>query len=290
MGLCALFLGGGISAAADPTRIVSLDYCADAYVLALAEPDHILALSADAARPYAWGRERMAGIAQHDGSAEAILDLKPDLVIHSGLGHLKSVHMLDRFGIEIIDIGYSQSLDHGRKALLKVGAALGEDKKARHMLASIDGRLMAAQKQVAALEKTHKRPRALYLTPSGITTGRGTYIDEVMALAGIDNQLAERGVDGWSSVGLEALAAKPPAMVITSFFQGRSGWNNAWRFSHHPLAKRIMDRARRVEVPANQWGCGGFFLVEAVETLIAARIHDEGPQLAETAFIKGAGK
>lgn len=213
----------------------------------------------------------MAGIPQHRGEAEEILALRPDLVIHSGLGHLKSLEMIESFGIETIDIGYSESLTHGLEALKITAAALGREARAETLLAEIERRLDRALKLRARLDGPGPRPQALYITPSGITAGKGTYIDEVMRLAGLDNHLDQQGVSGWSDLSIEALALSPPDVVISSFFNERRGWQAAWRFSHHPLTEKLMHEARHYEVPAQDWGCGGFFLVDAVERLLDLR-------------------
>ncbi len=262
-----------VEAKAGPVRVVSLDYCADATLLALAGEKTELYLSPDATKPFAWGRDLAQNHMRHSGSTEEILNLNPDLVIHSGLGHLKSVSMLDRFGFKIIDIGYSESLHHARQAVRTVGNALDRSGTADRILETMDRRLEQVAKTVERLDKSGPRPQALYLTPSANTTGSGTYLDEVMTLAGIDNRLAVRGVIGWASLDLEDMAQNPPDMVISSFFESLSGWQSAWLFSRHPVTMQAMERAMQVKVPARQWGCGGFFIVEAVETLAEARAH-----------------
>ncbi len=256
-----------------PERVVSLDYCADATLLALADEGVELYLSPDAAQSFAWGAGGARYHKRHGGSTEEILSLNPDLVIHSGLGHLKAVAMLDRFGVEIVDIGYSESLNHARQAVLTVGEALDRVDAAEHLLETLDHRLEKVARTVAVLDRAGPRPQALYITPSSNTTGAGTYLDEVMTLAGIDNSLAVRGVVGWASFDLEDMAENAPDMVISSFFESLSGWQSAWLFSRHPVTRQVMDQAMLVEVPARQWSCGGYFIVSAVETLVEARVR-----------------
>jgi iron complex transport system substrate-binding protein len=273
-GLVFAFLALVLAAAqavAGPVRVVSLDYCADATLLALADEDMDLYLSPDATKPFAWGQDEAASHNRHGGSAEEILSLAPDLVIHSGLGHLKSVSMLGRFGFEIVDIGYSESLNHARQAILTAGEALDRSGAAGRILKDMNQRLQKVAAKVARLDEEGPRPQALYLTPSANTTGAGTYLDEVMALAGIDNRLAVRGVTGWASLDLEDMAQNPPDMVIASFFKSLTGWQSAWLFSRHPVTRQAMEQAMRVRVPAREWGCGGFFIIDAVETLVEAR-------------------
>ena len=45
-----------------PMRIVSLDYCSDQYVLKLADPDQILAVSPDAEASFSFMRDAAGGV------------------------------------------------------------------------------------------------------------------------------------------------------------------------------------------------------------------------------------
>lgn len=263
-------------AAAEPARLLSLDYCADAYLVALADPEEIAALSPDAAAPFAWAREHAAAHKQHKGGIEDILGAHPTLVIRAGSGHARLDHMLDRFDIETIELGYAESLDDARRAVSLLGERLGRQEKAARLLGDLERRLAAVGRRVAALDQAGRRPSALYLTPSGVTSGGGTYIDEAMRRAGIDNLLAETGVEGFSRLNPESMLTHAPDMMITSFFGSRPGWQADWRFSVHPVTLRAMEQRFRAEIPAGSWGCAGFFLIDAIEALASARAAWQG--------------
>ena len=64
-------------------RIVSLDYCADQYVLRLVARDRIVAVSRDARKPFSYMRAAAAGVPQVAARAEDVLVLRPDLVVRS---------------------------------------------------------------------------------------------------------------------------------------------------------------------------------------------------------------
>lgn len=270
-------------AAAGPERIVSLDYCADAYVLALAAPGGIAALSPDATQPFAYFHERARAFPRHKGSAEEILTLDPGLVVRSGYGSGRLDRLLDRFGIATLDIGFSEGLDDARAAVAKVGRALDRMDEAAALLARMQARLDRLGERRARLDRLGSGPRAYYFTPSGITSGAGTYVDQVFALAGVENLLAAQGVEGWSSLTLEGLAAHPPDVMVTSFFDTRPGWSAQWRISRHPVAERLLEDKPRIAVPAHHWGCAGFFLVDAAEAVIAGRADWQRARTARAA-------
>ncbi|HBJ94399.1 MAG TPA: iron ABC transporter substrate-binding protein, partial [Hyphomonadaceae bacterium] len=64
-------------------RIISMDYCADQYVLALAEREDILALSPDADKTFSYLRDQADGIPQIRPVAESVLAAQPDLIVRS---------------------------------------------------------------------------------------------------------------------------------------------------------------------------------------------------------------
>ena len=66
-----------------PLRIVSLDFCADQYVLKFADREQILAVSPDAVRGFSYMRDTAIGIPSVRPIAEDVLILKPDLIIRS---------------------------------------------------------------------------------------------------------------------------------------------------------------------------------------------------------------
>ena len=77
-------------AAKPPLRIVSLDMCADQYVLGLVARPQIAALSRSAMAPESYFRNRAKGIRLVNAEAEAILSLHPDLVIRTWGGDARN--------------------------------------------------------------------------------------------------------------------------------------------------------------------------------------------------------
>ena len=79
-------------------RIVSLDFCADQYVLKLADREQILAVSPDAVREFSYMRETAQGLPTVRSVAEDVLILKPDLVVRSYGGGPKAGDFFERAG------------------------------------------------------------------------------------------------------------------------------------------------------------------------------------------------
>ncbi|MEZ5998409.1 MAG: hypothetical protein R3B98_06925 [Hyphomonas sp.] len=77
-------------ALAEKPRVVSLDYCADQFVLGLADREQILAVSKDAEKPFSHLRDRAAGLPKVRAAAEDVVALKPDIVVRSWGGDARA--------------------------------------------------------------------------------------------------------------------------------------------------------------------------------------------------------
>ena len=73
-------MAAALAAAAAKPSAVSLDYCADQYLLALADDDQILAVSRGADKHYSYMREAAAPFHKIRASMEEALVLKPDII------------------------------------------------------------------------------------------------------------------------------------------------------------------------------------------------------------------
>jgi len=100
------------------------------------------------------------------------------------------------------------------------------------------------------------------MSPSGITTGSGTFLNEVMTLAGLDNLMADQGLSGWSAFDVESFITLDPDILLTSFFDSKVGNAESWRFSEHPAVREAMERVRIVDVPSRYLSCPAWYVVE----------------------------
>lgn len=250
-------------AAAEPT-VVSIDYCADQYVLELADRDQILGVSPRAVRAFSYHRERAMGLSIVDPSAEAVLHAAPALVVRFWGGDRRMVSMLTRAGVATVNIVYGHDGATIVDNLNTVAAALGRPKTAA---ATIEER----RRRIAALETAPALDlRALYLTPSGTTGGLGTDIDSMIRLAGLDNMAAELGYRGWRTIPLEHLVLNPPDVFIGSFFDDSDVARSSWSPARHPQLSALMETVPTIAVPGRFLSCSGLFSVEAAEFIRAA--------------------
>lgn len=250
------------SEAERPSRIVSLDFCADQYLLKFADPEQILAVSPDAVRDFSFMREEAAGVPTVRPLAEDVILLKPDLVVRSYGGGPNAGAFFERAGIPVLQVGWASSI-HGDdissipKITRDVAAGLGHGDRGEALVQSYQARL--AQIQASASDRS-----TLYMTPSGVTSGGNSMIHEAMVAAGLRN-FADR--QGWHSLPLERLAYERPDLITAAFFGVRTNHQHGWSAARHPVAKRELSEADMIKLDSAWLSCGGWYVIEAIEAL-----------------------
>ena len=249
-----------------PRRIVSLDYCADQYVLKFADREDILALSPDAGKRFSYMRAAAEGIPTVRPRTADVLALQPDLVVRTYGGGHDIADFMKEPGVPVVQIGFPQSIAEVRDEVLRVGTELGKPDEAEKLVADMDRRLKALA------ERSGPQREVLYMTPAGVTAGGGTLVHELFVAAGLRN-FQDR--PGWNPLPLERLAYERPDLIAAAFFESQTNHVDNWSAARHPVA-----RAQLLELPVvpleGAWtSCGGWFLIDAVEALAEGK---EGAQ------------
>ncbi|MDJ0921360.1 MAG: ABC transporter substrate-binding protein [Henriciella sp.] len=247
-----------------PMRIVSLDYCADQFVLKLADADQILAVSPDAVSDFSYMREAAAGVPTVRPVAEDVLVLRPDLIVRSYGGGPNAAGFFEQAGIPVLQVGWATAID-GESAgaipslIADAASGLGQAERGAALVADYRTRLAAIQKREAG-------ETALYMTAAGATTGAGSLVHDMLMASGLENYQTE---PGWRSLPLERLAYEQPDMVAAAFFGNRSTSQNTWTSARHPLAEAQLTEDKLVPLDGSWTTCGGWFVMDAIEALVA---------------------
>jgi iron complex transport system substrate-binding protein len=254
--LLAVLAGGAVGAEA-VQRVVSLDYCADQYVLKLLPRNSILALSRDADQPFSYMRDAAKGLPQVRAIAEDVMVLRPDLVVRSYGGGPRASAFFERAGIPVLQVPYANDLEQIREALHTVATGLGVAQRGADVVAELDRRLTAIDS---------KRPRgtAMYMTSGGATSGPGTLVHEMLLAAGMENFETE---PGWREIPLERLAYRQPDLIAAAYFSRGADATANWSAMRHPVARRQTSERPTVMLQGAWTSCGGWFVVDAIEAL-----------------------
>lgn len=246
-----------VAGADKPLRIVSLDYCADQFVLKFAEKDRILAVSPDAGKPFSYMRDAASGVPTVRPLAENVILLEPDLVVRSYGGGPNAAELFERAGIPVLEVGWAGDIEAVIANVERMAAGVGSKDRGRETADEMSARLAAVPDRSADLT-------ALYMTPSGVTTGPGTLVDEMLRVAGLINYQQE---GGWRSIPLESLAYSKPDIIAAASFGTGAGITDSWSAMRHPVARAQLTSGTVVPLEGAWTSCGGWFLVDAVEAL-----------------------
>jgi iron complex transport system substrate-binding protein len=246
LALCCLLLPvPGLAA----EHVVSLNLCTDQWLVLLA-PEQVAALSPLARDPaLSFVAETAASLPVVRASAEAVLDLHPDLVLGARFGAQATLALLERAGLRVERLDIPTDFSGIRVALRTVASLLGVPERAGPLIAAMDAALPAPRSPVA------QPIQALVWEPRGRTSGPGTMMDAVVRAAGM--------VDAGSGrrVGLEALLHHQPDLLVLP--EAAAGASLATEMLRHPAVRGIPVRT----IPTTLTICPGPFTAEAVTRL-----------------------
>jgi len=255
--LPALLLLTPVGAEARPMRVLSLDQCADQYVLALA-PTAALALSSRADDQDSWMREAARGRPRVRPTLEAAIGFQPDVVVRYWGGEPRLLAALERRGTRVLTINDATDMAGVRENMATVARGLGQEARGAALIAHMDRRLAQAAGAGRGRE-------AVYVTPGGYTTGSGSLIDAILKAAGFRNGV--RG-PGYQPLGIEQIALRPPALFVRGFFQQ---WRADWRGpGRHPVVARAAEGRTVTDLPAATLSCPAWFAADAAVLLAEA--------------------
>ncbi len=255
LAICCLVGLTGASPA-PPKRIVSLNTCSDQYVLALADPGQIAALS-----PYGHDPELSAAIGKArrfpvlKRPAEEVLALRPDLVIGFPDGAGGVVGAPDgrwrKLGLASAD-----SFAAIRDQIRQVAAIVGHPARGEAMIAGME-------RDLAALPRSRRGGVAAYYQRRGYMTGTGTLVDELIRRAGLTNLAAKLGKPALAQVPLEQMiAARPDFLIVEE--GSEKVVDQGTEMLHHPALRSIP----RIRVPQAWTVCGGPAYVQAARSIV----------------------
>jgi iron complex transport system substrate-binding protein len=247
------------AALAAPQRVVSLNLCADQFLVLLLPPERIAALSPLADDPTL---SAVATEARHlprvRPSAEAVLPLAPDLAVAGPWGGAGAAETLARRGVPVLRLGLADDFAAITDQLLRLGEALGERARAEAIAAGMAAALASLPPPPA------EKPRALLWQARGFAPGQGTLAAAVLAAAGFANAAP---FSGYGYVPLERLLADPPALLVTAPPGGPASLSTA--VTHHPAIAAA--GIRRAAIDPAWLACGSPYTVRAAAVLATHR-------------------
>ncbi|HLI66389.1 MAG TPA: ABC transporter substrate-binding protein [Caulobacteraceae bacterium] len=255
----ALVAAGPAMAAPEP-RIVSMDQCADQYVLALAPRDEIVALSKRALNADSHERPLAAAIPERRADLETILAERATIAVRYWTADARLPDALRARGVAVVQIDEANDFVGLRANVRKVAAALGRRAAGEALIADMDAKLARAH-------GAWRGAPAAYLTPGGFTAGSGTLVGAVMAAAGLR---PEATTSGYAPLPLEALVLDPPAALVLAFFSDLSGGRQHWDIGDASRIEALTGRPAVASLPGSVLGCPAWYAADGAALLAAA--------------------
>jgi iron complex transport system substrate-binding protein len=254
----AVAAAGG--AQAEP-RIVSLDQCADQYVLALAPRDEIVGLSKRALNGDSYLRAQATGLPERRATLESILGARATIAVTNWAGDIRLPAALAARGVTVVQIDETDDFAGVRADVRKVAAALGRRAAGEALIAQMDAKLAASRNAWGGA-------RALYLTPGGFTAGRQTLVGAMMSAAGL---VSASTVGGYAPVSLEALVLDPPAALVLGFFRDLAGGRQHWTIAANGYLRGLVRQRAIASLPGSMLGCPAWFAADGALALAKSR-------------------
>jgi iron complex transport system substrate-binding protein len=222
--LRALVLLAGLVASAAPgvadepraaRRIVSLNPSFTRILVAIGAREALVGVDDFSARaePQAAALPRVGGL--YSPSLESVVALAPDLVVLVPSVEQQAFRdRLEALGIAVLGL---DPAPHGFDAVLEaiesLGRRTGHEPEARARTAAIRRARDAVRRATAG----RPRPRAVFVLQREplFVVGRGSFLDEMIGLAGAENLGAALG-EPWPRASLEWLVAQAPEVVLDS--------------------------------------------------------------------------
>jgi iron complex transport system substrate-binding protein len=248
-------------AADPPRRVASFNVCADQLVIALADPEQIVALSPNARDPaISVVTEQAAKYPLLGRTAETMVPLKPDLVLVGPWDRPLTQRMLHVLGFNLVTVPLVNDVASGVAQIRDIAKLLGHRERGEALIAQIE----AARKRLAAAPRP-KSSSAMLVGNSGYTVGPESLAAALMREAGL---LPPAGAPGGYGgyVPLEQLIMlRPDYLVMASIIETPDGQGTL--YLTHPALRRLYPREKRIVLPSRYTLCAGPSLVSAFDYL-----------------------
>jgi iron complex transport system substrate-binding protein len=271
--LLALVMGliaSAVQAQSRPERVASLNLCTDQLLLALADRGQIASLSRLAPDPsLSFMADQAAGLPLNDSKAETVLFVRPDLVLTGTYGQQDRVALLERQGLEVLQLGPWSSLEDGRSQIRTLARRLGHPERGVALIARIDAALERARAIVPA-----KRSILVYERGGWVMAARSP-LSEMLIHMGFRLHQETIGLQSGGAVRLETIVAAPPDFMLVDADSHHAVDNGSALISHPALIEAV-PLERRMPLPGKLTICGGPATPAAIDSLAAevrAKVH-----------------
>ncbi|HHY98088.1 MAG TPA: cobalamin-binding protein [Firmicutes bacterium] len=222
-------LGRKVKISAPPKRIVSIAPSNTEILYALGVSDKIVGVTTACDYPsQAKQKEKVGGA---ELNFEKIVALSPDVVFAVASLQKTAIEKLERLGITVVAVD-PQTLDDVARAMELIGRASGADpNKVKEVVDTFRQRKNRVESSVSKQARSKKvRVFVEIWNKPLMTAGPGTFIDEIIRLAGGEN-IAFDAKNPWPQFSEELVIQRDPEVILLTGnnleeVMGRATWRN----------------------------------------------------------------
>lgn len=201
------------------SRIVCLSKHLTEMVFALGKGHNIVAV--DLSSTYPDSATRLKTVGYHRAlSAEGIISMNPDLVIHSNdIGPENVLPQIIKAGLNVKSFGGANTFDSAKMLLKELGKFFGEDKKADSFCNKMDADLLKAKEELSTMNA--KDTPSVMIIHFGrasnvyfVMSGRKGVGDKMIELAG--GKAVKYDAKGARQISAEAIAVSNPDVILAT--------------------------------------------------------------------------
>ncbi|EHZ2529288.1 ABC transporter substrate-binding protein [Listeria monocytogenes] len=218
--------GNTITLEEAPTKIVSLMPSNTEILFALDLGDKVKGVTAY--DDYPKEAQKVEKVTSTSVDTEKIIAIKPDLVLghESMLATEKDAYqLLKDAGINVFVVPDATDLKAAEKSIITVGKLTGKEKEAKEVTDSMEEQKVAIEKKSKELKTSPKV--WIEISPDLYTAGKGTFMNEMLELAGGTNVVTESGFIPYNE---EKVVELQPDIILSVYpdakatIQKRAAW------------------------------------------------------------------
>jgi len=202
-------------------------------------------------------------------NVEQILALQPDLIVTSDMDTAPEViEQLEKAGIPVLE-STETDINGVYTSIENMGKALGKSEAAASIITDMHSTFEKVQEKALGHDA-----KTVYFEVSPLewglwTAGKGTFMDEIATMCGLENCFAD--VDGWAEISEEQVLERNPDIIVTiSMYYGegptpveeilgRPGWENVSAVANNAILNLQNNELSR---PANRLAEGASMLAD----------------------------
>ncbi|ECP9717677.1 ABC transporter substrate-binding protein [Listeria monocytogenes] len=220
--------GNTITLEEAPTKIVSLMPSNTEILFALDLGDKVKGVTAY--DDYPKEAQKVEKVTSTSVDTEKIIAIKPDLVLghESMLATEKDAYqLLKDAGINVFVVPDATDLKAAEKSIITVGKLTGKEKEAKEVNDSMEEQKVAIEKKAKELKTSPKV--WIEISPDLYTAGKGTFMNEMLELAGGTNVVTESGFIPYNE---EKVVELQPDIILSVYpdakatIQKRAAWKD----------------------------------------------------------------